>query len=246
MIDTSGRPVFFIHIMKTGGATLRQHAYANFAPGEVYPYKQLDSDMHTANYDVAYLLELPPERHARIRAYTGHFPFVTTELLPRQPFTFTMLRDPVARTISYLKHCKRYHGQHRDLTLEQIYDDEFFFRCFIDNHQCKIFSMTTDDKLQSYMDWIEIDERRLGMAKVNLAKVDLVGVNERYDEFVAQIRRHLGWIFDDLPNRRVADERWDVDDRLRRRIAEDNAADLELYRYALELTGERDYERAGP
>jgi Sulfotransferase family len=244
MVDTAGRPVFFIHIMKTGGATFRQHVYANYGPGEVYPYRQLDSDMHAANYDVAYLLGLPPERHAGIRAYTGHFPFVTTELLPYELFTCTILRDPVARTISYLKHCKRYHDRHRELTLEEIYDDEFFFRCFIDNHQSKIFAMTIHDKLQSYMDWIDIDEQRLQIAKTNLAKVDLVGVNERYDEFVVQVRERVGWTIDDLPNRRVGEERWDVDDRLARRIAEDNAADLELYRYALELIGERDRERA--
>jgi hypothetical protein len=246
MVDTVPQPLFFLHVMKTGGATFRQHVYANFAPGEVYPYRTLDPDMHAANYDVAYLLRLPPERHASIRAYTGHFPFVTTELLPVRPFTFTILREPVARTVSYLKHCKRYHEQHRDLTLEQIYDDEFFFRCFIDNHQCKIFAMTTHDKLQSYMDWIDIDERRLEIAKANLAKVDVVGVNEAYDAFVGEMRARFGWTFDELPNRRVGSEPWDVDDRLLYRIAEDNAADVEFYRYAVEITRERARERAAP
>ena len=79
-------------------------------------------------------------------------PYVASSSLDADPVTLTLLRDPVARTISYLKHCKRYHDQHRDLSLEEIYDDPFFFRCFIHNHQTKIFAMTTDDKLESYMD----------------------------------------------------------------------------------------------
>ena len=62
-----------------------------------------------------------------------------------------MLRDPVDRTVSYLKHCKRWHAQHQDLSLDEIYDDYFHFKCFIENHQTKIFSMTTDDKLESFI-----------------------------------------------------------------------------------------------
>ncbi len=238
MADTPGQRFFFLHIMKTGGASLRQHVYANFPAGAVYPYKKLDPDMHAANYDVAYLLGLPAERHATIQAYTGHFPFVVTELLPYDTFTFTILREPVARTISYLKHCKRYHDQHRDLSLEQIYEDEFFYPCFIENHQTKNFAMTTDDRMQSYMDPMDVDDRRLQIAKENLAKVDLVGVNDRYDEFVAQMRARFGWTFADLPDKRVGSERWEVDDALRRRIARDNAADVELYEYARRLADE--------
>jgi hypothetical protein len=245
MADTPPQHFFFLHIMKTGGATFRQHVYANFPPGSVYPYRQLDPDMHLANYDVDYLLGLPEERLAGTRAFTGHFPYVVTELLPVETYTLTILREPVARTISYLKHCKRYHDQHRDLTLEQIYDDEFFFRCFIDNHQTKVFSMTTDDKLESYMDWIDMDADRLRLAKSNLEKVDLVGVNDRYDEFVAQVRDDFGWTFDELPDKRVGTEQWTVHDALRERIAEDNAADVELYRFAVELEERRRRERVG-
>ena len=114
-----------------------------------------------------------------------------------------------------------------------------FYRCFIDNHQTKVFAMTTDDKLQSYMDWMDVDDDRLQIAKANLAKVDLVGVNDRYDDFVAGMRDRFGWTFDeDLPDKRVGSEPWTADDALRRRIAEDNAADVELYEYARELAHE--------
>jgi hypothetical protein len=91
---------------------------------------------------VSHLLQLPAERHAAIRAYTGHFPYVATRLLDMPLTTLSLLREPVARTISYLKHCKRYQPRHRDLALEAIYEDLFFYPTLIHNHQTKIFAMT--------------------------------------------------------------------------------------------------------
>jgi hypothetical protein len=228
---------FFVHIMKTGGATLRQHVYANFRDGEVYPVPKLD------NMDRAWLvdclLSLPAERRAVTRAYTGHFPFVVSQLLGIDVVTLTIVRDPVERTISYLKHCKRYHKQHRKLSLEEIYQDDFHFQCFIHNHQAKIFSMTTDDPLESYMDVIDVDDWRLEVAKENLDKVDVLGIHERYGEFLDVLRQRFGWRFDQVPNRRVGREQWEAPSALRRRIADDNAADMAFYEHAKRLDEQR-------
>ena len=38
---------------------------------------------------------------------TGHFPLCTTELLGGAFTTFTVLRDPVERTLSYLRHHRK-------------------------------------------------------------------------------------------------------------------------------------------
>jgi hypothetical protein len=230
-------PFFFVHIMKTGGATLRQHIYANHKPGEVYPVPNHD-DMDRA-WLVDYLVDLSPARRAEIRGYTGHFPFVVTQLLGVDLATLTIVRDPVERTISYLKHCKRYHEQHRELTLEEIYQDDFHYHCFIHNHQAKIFSMTADDRLESYMDVIEVDDRRLELAKENLAKVDVVGLHERYDEFIDALRQRFGWRFDQVRDRRVSREQWEVRSTLSELIADDNSADVAFYDYAKQLHEQR-------
>jgi hypothetical protein len=230
MREPDKRPFFFVHIMKTGGATLRQHIYANFQPGEVYPVPKRD-DMDRA-WLVDYLLDLSPERRAAIRGYTGHFPFVASQLLGIDLVTLTIVRDPVERTISYLKHCKRYHDHHRELSLEEIYHDEFEFPCFIHNHQAKIFAMTTDDRLESYMDVINVDDQRLGIAKENLEQVDLLGLQESYDEFLDALRQRFGWQFDPGRNRRVGREQWEVSSAFRRLITDDNAADMAFYEHA--------------
>jgi hypothetical protein len=228
---------FFVHIMKTGGGTLEQHMYANFRGNEIYPIPKVD-DRNRA-WMIHYLLGLPPERRAETRVYTGHFPFVVSRLLGIDVVTLTVVRHPVERTISYLKHCKRYHEQHRELPLDQIYRDELHFRCFIHNHQSKIFSMTMDDPLESYMDVIDIDEHRLGIAKENLEAVDVLGLHERYDEFIDALRQRFGWRFNnEVPNRHVGGEQWEVPPGLRRRIADDNWADMAFYEHAQQL-----YER---
>ncbi len=237
MSEVAPRRFFFIHIMKTGGATFRQHVYENFGSGEVYPVPNVD-DMDRA-WLVEYVLSLPAERRTAFRAYTGHFPFVVTELLPDDLTTLTIIRDPVARTISYLKHCKRYHDHHRELSLEQIYQDEFHFECFIHNHQTKIFSMTTGDKLESYMDIVSVDDKRLEVAKANLEKVDVLGLNEHYPQFLEELQDRFGWSFGRTRNRRVSKEKWEASPQLRQRIAADNAADMAFYAHAQQLYEQR-------
>jgi hypothetical protein len=223
--------------MKTGGATFRQHVYANFGAGEVYPRPKVD-DMNRA-WLVDYLLGLPADRRAETRAYTGHFPFVVTELLGIDLVTFTVLRHPVDRTLSYLKHCKRYHSQHADLRLEEIYEDPFYFPCFIQEHQTKIFSMTADDPLESYADVVDVDDRRLEIAKTNLEKVDVMGLSEHHGELLAEMEQRFGWEFKPLKNRRVSSEDWEAPASFRRRIAEDNRADMAFFEFATQLYARR-------
>ncbi|MDQ1533153.1 MAG: hypothetical protein QOF28_914, partial [Actinomycetota bacterium] len=210
---------FFVHVMKTGGATFRRHIEHNFrSPGAVYPDRDLDGNLREANILVERVLHLPPERRAAIRAYTGHFPFVIPGMIDPELITLTMLRDPVARTISYLKHCRRYHERHHDLPLEAIYEDPFSFPTLIHDHQVKIFAMTRDDRLESYMDVIEIDDARRRVAESNLERVDVVGLHEGYDDFLAEMHRRFGWDIRERSPWRVGEENWDVSTSFRRRI----------------------------
>jgi hypothetical protein len=217
--------------MKTGGATFRRHIEDNF-PGAVYPDLAVDGQRHDANLLVQQLLALPPERHAQITAYTGHFPFVTAEMLDPDLVTLTLLRDPVERIISYLKHCKRWNPQHRELEFEAIYEDGFNFPMLIHDHQVKVFAMRRDDRLESVLDVIPIDVGRLATAKANLEAVDVVGFREDHDAFLDEVARRYGWTFRDRAGWRVSTEGWQVSDALRRRIETDNAADVEFYAWA--------------
>jgi hypothetical protein len=61
-VDRDGaRRYFFVHVMKTGGATFRRHIEDNFPePGAVYPDPAVDTELREANILVDRLMNLPP------------------------------------------------------------------------------------------------------------------------------------------------------------------------------------------
>ncbi len=257
-------PFFFVHVMKTGGTSFVLHLLANFAPDEVYPSegdKRMPSDVEPYA-SVADLAAVTPERRARIRFFSGHLPFAARELIGPDVVTLSILRDPVERTVSVLKHFKRLFPRYRDATLDDVYDDAFIFRHFVENFQTRVFALTPEDEPQSFASrvsyrdiraaldapteripvpdasaTIPIDERRLEIARTNLAQLDVLGVTDRFPAFVDALRARFGWWPNGLDvgaRANVSSEDWDVRPSLRRRIVDDNAFDMELFRIASE------------
>jgi hypothetical protein len=220
--------------MKTGGATFRRRIEANLGVDHVYPNPAIDTDLLAANLSVPYLAGLPEERVRELRAYTGHFPFAATQMLPGRFVTLTVLRDPVERTISYLKHCRKYQEEHRGMALEAIYEDPWFFPTMMDNHQVKVFAFAPEDHMETVAEVITIDEARAARARANLESVDFLGLHEHYDDFVRDVSDHLGWDGEAPPSWHVS-EAEDIDASFRRRIAEDMAADMAFFEHAREL-----------
>src|ERR1700722_10289365 len=111
--------------MKTGGTSLVVHLQKEFRPHEVYPDAGLDRrdpDDVAPYAAVGDLVALSSSRRAEIRLYAGHFPFAARDLIGTDVRTLTLLREPVERTISVLKHFKRLRDRYRDLSLEAIYE----------------------------------------------------------------------------------------------------------------------------
>jgi hypothetical protein len=234
--DEPGR-CFFVHVMRTGGTTLEQQVRRNFPRAHVYPDPDIDFPdgdvMH--HLEISYLLGLPIERLETIRFFYGHFPYVVTEMVADDLMTFTVLRDPVDRTLSLLRVMREQRPGWRDRTLEEIYDDAQMFPRLIHNHQTKMFSMMRQDQPRSYRDEILVDAARLEVAKQNLARVDLIGFTEHFDEFVAKLGDRFGWRLSAAARMNAAAESCDDASDLRARVAADNAIDLELYEYARAL-----------
>jgi hypothetical protein len=237
----AGRPIVFLHVMRTGGFAFLQQIRSNFAPDEVYPDRALDvpDDDVLMHVELSHIRALPEARKRRIRVYAGHFPYVVHELFTSRPIMLTVLRDPVERTVSLLRVYKDRKPQYRDASLEEIYEDPGVYRPLIENHQTKIFSMTSADAPLSYRDVIEIDDARLALAKDNLARVDVVGLYEQYDEFLRTVRARFGWRADTHIRANAAEGEYELPVELRKRIARDNAIDRELYEYACRLVAGR-------
>ena len=231
---------FFIHVMKTAGWTLRKHIMANFSDDEFFPSEGLDADMLKANIELDYLTSLPASRRARIRAYSGHFPFVAVELLGEKVTTITILRDPVERTLSFLRARKAVHHRDEPVSLEEIYEDPFLFPALIRDHQAKLFALTVNDELGSYMRALEIDSDRLELAKRNLESVDVVGTQDRFEELVSELERRFGWERGPVERMNVSQKTpGDAPASFQRRIADENQADMEFYEHAVRLCERR-------
>ena len=245
MSDPEDRRYFFIHVMKTAGTTLARHLKQQFPNASIYPSRGYDweevGDVEPYA-SIPRLLALAPERRAEIRMYTGHFPFWVSERIDPDLFTLTVLREPVDRTVSVLKHFKRLDQRFRTSDLEAIYDDETIQAYWIRNHQTKVFSLLPTDEAVTIMRPITVDDERFELAKQNLASVDILGLTESFTDLLDELQQKRGWWpggidRDDRTN--ASPEAWDVSPELRLRIADENPYDIELYRFAQELIARR-------
>lgn len=152
MPPANNNKFLFIHVMKTGGTSLSNVIGANFPANVSYPDACLAPDAHAFHRFEAYLfvpglVEKVNALNGQLRMVRGHFPYAVRELLDDSYIAMTLLRDPVERTLSYLKHCRKYHNEHVNLELEQIYEDTWFRATFIQNYQTKLFSMSAQEAL---------------------------------------------------------------------------------------------------
>jgi hypothetical protein len=220
--------VFFVHVQKTAGGTFRRHVQAMFEPGALFPEGEFEPDPMRAYWHVAELRTITPERRAAIRMYCGHYPFAATDVVPDDPLRLSLLREPVERTISYLRMASR-EARHAGKRLEEIYDDGFANPFFIRDHQAKVFAMTLDDPLESIMDVVDVDDRRLAVALDNLDRLDALGMADHLDAFLDDVHHVTGWTFTAVPDVHISRGELRVSPALRRRIAVENAADVAFY-----------------
>ena len=96
---------FFVHLQKTAGTSFSRQM-KEFGRPAIYPSDQ-DGNPITRAIDVEHLLARWRDRRDQIRVITGHFPLCTVELLDADFNTFTVLREPVERTLSYLRHHRK-------------------------------------------------------------------------------------------------------------------------------------------
>jgi hypothetical protein len=239
------RAFFFIHVMKTAGTTFVRQLQQQFPAEAIYPTRGIDWTSPTdvdAYINIPRLLSISDDRRAQVQIYTGHFPFMVCDLIDPEPVALTVLREPVERTISVLKQFKRREARFRDWSLESIYEDRPIFRFFVENHQTKVFSLAPEDNEVAINCGLTVDDARFARARENLARVDVIGVTESYDAFVAEVRARYGWWpggVDGDVRANVSTEDWDVEPAFRERIAADNAYDVELYEYAKALASKR-------
>lgn len=234
---------FFVHMLKTGGTAMFLRLREQYGEAAVYP-NATDGDVMTVapQFVTATLLERWPVRGPDIRVMIGHLPLCTTELLGVPFTTLTMLREPVARTLSFLQFHRKLIPADADLSLEQIYDDHVRFDSLIHNHMVKMLSLTPDEMTADMLTPVEFTPARLARAKANLEAMDAVGTQDHLEDFCDAIDAAFGWHTAKHVKHKGAGKP-KVSRSLRKRIARDNADDIELYDYAVELIRRRGFLR---
>ncbi len=242
----SEKKYFFCHLQKTAGTALLGRLLEDFAPDEVYPDQAADGpdDDPIARVMVPeYMIERWSAR-PELRLLTGHFPLCTVERLPDEFSTFTLLRHPLDRTISLLRHQPLHTPEDRGKSLEELYDDPFRFDNQIKNHMTRMLSLTSEEMTGGMLTSVEFTPERLERAKQNLLGVDVFGVQEDFSGFCARLQDRFGWKMAGerfrtgvVPNRVTATSTVEIDPAFAERILADNADDLELYRFAAQRCG---------
>jgi hypothetical protein len=221
--------VFFVHMQKTAGTALWRRLKNQFPPEAVYPGPG-DGDPPATVLSVDHLMARWEIRKQQIRVVTGHYPLYTAELLGESFSTITLLRDPVERTLSYLRHHRETTPEDHDRSLEEIYDDPLRFE-LLHNHMVKMLSLSIEEMTDGALTPVEFTRDRLETAKRRLETVAVVGFQECFDEFCRELTRRFGWSLGQpvFMNRSTPVP---VPEAFRARIARDNAPDVELYETA--------------
>jgi hypothetical protein len=228
---------FFLHLQKTAGTTLLRRMRPAFDEGAIYPTED-DGPKPDRVLLVEHLVERWKVRGDEIRVITGHFPLCATEVLGGDWRTFTVLREPVERTLSYLRHHKKLTPADADLPLEAIYEDPLRFYGLVHNHMVKMLALRPEEMTASAMTLVEFTDDHLVRARAALEGLDVIGVQEEFEPFCDALSQRFGWALGP-PQRSNFTPEVPVADSFRRRIAADNALDVALYEHALELLARR-------
>ena len=238
----SGEPkrYFIVHLQKTAGTTLRDRFRATFPESAIYPNPSDGRDKRLSVISLSHLLERWKARRDEIRLVAGHFPLSTIELLDADFVTLSVLRPPVERTLSYLRHQKKLNAADREHTLEEIYDDPFRFNGLIRNHMVRMFSIGADEMGpgDGVLTDIPDTQARLERAKAAIAGLDGLALQPDFEPFWTAFAERHGLV-EGEPLRSNTTEPEAAPDGLIERIRHDNGLDLELYAYAEQLVAAR-------
>lgn len=232
------RRFFFVHLQKTAGTALFRRLRHHFGTDAVYP-RPSDQGTPETVLDVARLHQRLADAGDEYRVVTGHFPLCVVDLLPESYATFTVLRDPVERTLSFLRHQREVEPRFSGWSLSEIYAQPISTGPLVQNHMVRMLSLVPEEMTEGALTDVVVDDARRHRAEENLAtRIDVVGLQEHFDVFCTDLEQRFDWdLGAPLFMNRTAMAPAEPD--LREQIARDNTQDMRLYQFAVDLWHER-------
>ena len=218
-------PFALLHIPKTAGTSLRVALEAALGPNAVLPsadYLKRRGGKYLSGKDLgkAYM-----GASDGLKLIQGHFSFKELQRLAPEAAVMTVLREPVARVVSLLKHHKARHG------IQMAYQDMITlggpaFNA-ASNHQVKLLSTLPEGA--------DVSEH-LESAMATLNKCAAVGVTERYSETLKLCSHLVGEPLGPPQTLNRSDLQLEaLPDEFLEDLAFRNRSDTILYRHALKI-----------
>ncbi len=226
MKHLGNRQLFFLHIPKTGGLTLRGILSRYFTRGQVCPANGLGS-----------LLKISDAEIAQYSYFRGHIPYNATQLMPRTPLVITFLRDPFERTLSNYAYLR----SREDLRLHPVAAQNNLIgylrnpRAAYNQTDMMTYFIGANFPIRG----LPNRDKHLDLAMRRLESMPFVGITERYDESVQLLAHVLGILpIEHIEKRNVSPERLRISDLSAEEYAlidEITQNDQRLYAYARQL-----------
>lgn len=196
--------IIFLHVPKTAGTTFRDMARLKIAlsPPTNLLRKKLTfglSGIQPFSRRCKAIASLPQNKQKRIKLIYGHFGVGVHKYLDQPTTYITVLRDPIARTISAFSYLRS-----DFMTQKQKFpcpDDDLaafaqstgeYAPFYINNLQVRMLG--SNDASIDPAPGEPCSKHMLEMAKDNIDKhFPVVGLTERFDESLLLIKRQLGW-----------------------------------------------------
>lgn len=255
--------VFFVHIMKTGGTTVTGFLREVFDDDAVYPPAN-DRVGSSSKFHPTHLLDLSVQERRHLKMYSVHMPAWVAEAVAPDFCTATVLREPVARTVSHLRQISG--NEWAPNRLEEIWDaPEWRLRLVDyqtmhfaaerpDEQRSKEMKRASDEEFTSEQGRkrlsdalgpvyatavptpVSLGRSDLERAKRRLSQFDVVGLTEELTAAGARLARLIGVQAPTLRQGNRTTDMRPVSRSLLRRLERDLTLDLELYETARALS----------
>lgn len=193
-IDVADLTVIFLHVGKTGGSTLQRILYRHYPASERLLVKTRPRIPGRPGREetLRAFAALPPQRRAQPKLVEGHLIYGIHELIPRPSTYLTLLRDPVALSISQYRYVCRTptHPMHAEAV--GLGSLDAYVRSGLsletDNSQTRAISGDTTAPYGS------CSTDMLDRAKDHLrSSFSVVGITEAFDTSLAVLQGVFGW-----------------------------------------------------
>jgi hypothetical protein len=243
--------LFFLHVPKTAGTSMRLYLQNQYIPDDIFPYDTLEA-VAAAGADIS------PD----YRLYQGHFRYNLRQVLPPATKALVVLREPMERTLSTLRHLQRdpaFHPDHalaKDLTVSQILRTPRLMEPHRDG-QSAVLSARRDPhaliaQLNDAVDASRVDITEptdLDLAKQRLREIEFVGTVSGLGALLQTLSRELSFhppvrfplVNENRERRSDVAELPDDDIAI---LRDYNRQDFELYDFARDLIDQRLVEDA--